>query len=364
MTIQTLQSDGKLNYLQKKILMTLGFLAIYRMGVYIPIPGVDSAAIKAFFTSQGGNMFGMFNMFSGGALKQFSIFALGVAPYISASIIFQLLTVAVPTLAELQKEGEAGRKKITQYTRYATIALALVQGFMLTSVLMSAAPGGRSLVLEPTMSWKLLTVLSLTAGTAFVMWLGEQITEKGVGNGISIIIFASIVATLPGVIANTYSQYSSQQMDLMRIILLIVICVAIVAGVVFIEQGQREIPIQYAKRQVGRKIYGGQSSYLPIRVNTAGVIPPIFAGALLQFPLLLPSLKPEWFGFIATYFPPGKWLYNLVFVTLIIFFAFFYTSIVFKPDDVAENLKRNNGSIPGLDQEKIQLSILKIFLEG
>lgn len=348
MTIQTLQSDGKLNYLQKKILMTLGFLAIYRMGVYVPIPGVDSAALKAFFTSSGANLFGMFNMFSGGALQQFSIFALGVAPYISASIISQLLTVAVPHLEALSKEGEAGRKKITQYTRYGTVVLALIQGFMLTSVLMNAAPGGKPLVLEATMSWRMLTVLSLTAGTAFVMWLGEQITEKGVGNGISLIIFASIVATLPNVIANTYSQVANAQMHLWLVIILAVICVGIVAGVVFIEQGQREVPIQYAKRQIGRKIYGGQSSYLPIRVNTAGVIPPIFAGALLQFPMILPSLKPDMFGFIGRFFPPGGWLYNVVFVTLIVFFAFFYTSIVFKPDDVAENLKRNNGSIPGV----------------
>lgn len=349
MTIQKLP-EGKLNHLQKKILVTLAFLAIYRIGVFIPIPGVNTVALNEFFRTQGGNLLGMFNMFSGGALGNFSIFALGVAPYISSSIISQLLTVVVPHLEALSKEGEAGRKKITQYTRYGTVLLAVIQGFMISSTLETANIAGVPLVLEPGFAWKMITVLSLTAGTAFVMWLGERITEKGVGNGISLIIFAGIVSVLPSVIANTYTQYSSQQITLLLILLIAVTCTLVVAGVVYIEQGQREVPVQYAKRQVGRKIYGGQSSHLPIRVNTAGVIPPIFASSLLQFPVTGAQMMPDSFlgNFINQNFVPGGWLHSTVFVMLIIFFAFFYTSIVFKSDDIAENLKRNGGYIPGI----------------
>ncbi len=349
MAIQRLP-EGKLNHLQKKILATLLFLAAYRMGSFIPVPGVNTVALNEFFRTQGSNLLGMFNMFSGGALGNFSIFALGVAPYISASIIFQLLTVVLPYFEQLSKEGEAGRRKITQYTRYGTVVLAIVQGFMISTALESANIAGIPLVLEPGLSWKLLSVVSLTAGTAFVMWLGERITEKGVGNGISLIIFAGIVSSLPKVMANTYTQYSSQQITLVLILLILLVCAAVIAGVVYIEQGQREIPIQYAKRQVGRKVYGGQSSYLPIRVNTAGVIPPIFASSLLQFPVtgaqMLPDSRVS--GFINQFFVPGGWLYNAVFVFLIIFFAFFYTSIVFKTDDIADNLQRNSGNIPGI----------------
>ena len=349
MAIQRLP-EGKLNHLQKKILATLAFLAIYRIGVFIPVPGVNTIALNEFFRTQGSNLLGMFNMFSGGALGNFSIFALGVAPYISASIISQLLTVVVPHLEALSKEGEAGRRKITQYTRYGTVFLAVVQGFMISSTLESANIGGVPLVLEPGLAWKTLSVISLTAGTAFVMWLGERITEKGVGNGISLIIFAGIVSVLPSVIANTYTQYSSQQITLFLVLLIAITCALVVAGVVYIEQGQREVPVQYAKRQVGRKIYGGQASHLPIRVNTAGVIPPIFASSLLQFPVTGAQMLPDtfWGRFINQYFIPGGWLHSVVFVSLIIFFAFFYTSIVFKSDDIAENLKRNGGYVPGI----------------
>ena len=349
MAIQRLP-EGKLNHLQKKILATLAFLAIYRIGVFIPVPGVNTIALNEFFRTQGSNLLGMFNMFSGGALGNFSIFALGVAPYISASIISQLLTVVVPHLEALSKEGEAGRRKITQYTRYGTVCLAVVQGFMISSTLESANIGGVPLVLEPGLAWKALSVISLTAGTAFVMWLGERITEKGVGNGISLIIFSGIVSSLPGVIANTYTQYSSQQITLFLVLLIAITCALVVAGVVYIEQGQREVPVQYAKRQVGRKMYGGQASHLPIRVNTAGVIPPIFASSLLQFPVTGAQMLPDsfWGRFINQYFIPGGWFHSVVFVSLIIFFAFFYTSIVFKSDDIAENLKRNGGYIPGI----------------
>jgi preprotein translocase subunit SecY len=339
-----------INHLQKKILFTLGFLAIYRVGVHVPIPGVDSARLSEFFASQGANLFGMFNMFSGGALERFSIFALGVMPYISASIIAQLLTVVVPHLEALSKEGDAGRKKITQYTRYGTILLALIQGFVIANALSSAEFGGGSLVRNPGFGWLLLAALSLTAGTAFVMWLGEQITERGVGNGISLIIFAGIVAGLPSVITNTYSKYNSAEMGMPQILLLVAIVVVITAGVVFMEQGARQVPIQYAKKQVGRRVYGGQTSHLPIRVNTAGVIPPIFASSLLQIPVTAGQLfeGTEASSLVNTLFIPGGWLYNVVYLTLIVFFAFFYTSIQFKPDDIAENLKKHGGYIPGI----------------
>ena len=339
-----------MNHLQKKILFTLGFLALYRIGVHVPIPGVDAARLSEFFQSQGANAFGMINMFSGGALERFSIFALGVMPYISASIIAQLLTVVVPHLEALSKEGDAGRKKITQYTRYGTILLALIQGFMIGRTLSGAEFGGGSLVLNPGMGWLTFTAISLTAGTALVMWIGEQITERGVGNGISLIIFAGIVAGLPSVITNTYSKYNSAEMEIIQILLLIVIVVVITAGVVFIEQGARQVPIQYAKRQVGKRVYGGQTSHLPIRVNTAGVIPPIFASSLLQIPVTAAQVMEgsDTANVINTLFIPGGWAYNLVYLSLIVFFAFFYTSIQFKPDDIAENLKKHGGFIPGI----------------
>ena len=322
------------NHLQRKILFTLGFLALYRIGVHVPVPGVNAAALTEFFKSQGANLFGMFNMFSGGALQRFSIFALGVMPYISASIIAQF-TVVVPHLEALSKEGEAGRKKITQYTRYATIVLALIQGFMIANTIASADIGGGQLVEDGGIGWLVMTAISLTAGTAFVMWLGEQITDKGVGNGISIIIFCGIVAG-PSVITNTYSKYNNAEMEVAQIALLLLIVVAITAGTVFIELGARQVPIQYPKRQVGKKVYGGQTSYLPIRVNTAGVIPPIFASSLLQIPVTGASLfqGTSFASLINTILFPGGWLYNTLYLVLIVFFAFFYTSIQFKPDDI------------------------------
>lgn len=342
--------EGKLNHLHKKILYTLGFLAIYRIGIHIPIAGVDTFRLGAFFKAQGANLFGMFNMFSGGALEHFSIFALGVMPYISASIIAQLLTVVVSHLEMLSKEGEAGRRKITQYTRYGTVVLALFQGYMIANTMEKTQFDGGNLVLTGGMTWKLMTMVSLTAGTAFVMWLGEQITERGVGNGMSLIIFAGIVAHLPRVVSNTFTQYNSHQIDPPRILALIAICILVVAAVVFMEQGARQIPIQYAKRQVGRKVYGGQSSHLPIRLNSAGVIPPIFASSLLQFPVTAAMMaKNSRFGEImGAFFSPGEWLHNTVYVALIIFFSYFYTSIVFKADDVAENLKKHGGFVPGI----------------
>ncbi len=347
---QRIASLPKVNHLQRKIAFTLGFLALYRIGVHVPIPGVDTAALGEFFRGQGANLFGMFNMFSGGALERFSVFALGVMPYISASIIAQLLTVVIPHLEALSKEGESGRKKITQYTRYGTVVLALVQGYMIARTLEGSDFNGSRLVTEGGMGWKIMTTLSLTAGTAFVMWLGERITEKGVGNGMSLIIFAGIVAELPGVISNTYSKYTSAQMDALLILMLIAVIICVIAGVIFMEQGARQIPIQYAKRQVGNRVYGGQNTHLPMRVNSAGVIPPIFASSLLQFPLTIAAVSPQsaLANFIGTVFIPGGWVYNTVYCLLILFFAFFYTSIVFKTDDIAENLKKNGGFIPGI----------------
>jgi len=271
-------------------------------------------------------------------------------PYISASIISQLLTVVVPHLEMLSKEGDAGRRKITQYTRYGTVVLALFQGYMIANTMESQIFDGGPLVPIGGIGWKLLTMISLTAGTAFVMWLGEQITERGVGNGMSLIIFAGIVAHLPRVVSGMYTQYSSQQMDLFRILALIAICIVVIGAVVFMEQGARQIPIQYAKRQVGRKVYGGQSSHLPIRLNSAGVIPPIFASSLLQFPVTAAMMaRTSRFGEVmGTFFLPGEWLHSTIFVLLIVFFSFFYTSIVFKADDVAENLKKHGGFVPGI----------------
>lgn len=342
--------EGKLNHLQKKLLITLGFLFIYRVGAHVPVPGVETDALSQFFKTQGANLLGMLNMFTGGALENFSILALGVMPYISASIISQLLTVLVPHLEALSKEGESGRRKINQYTRYGTVILALIQGSFVTGTLADATFGGASLVPDPTTAWKVMTVLSLTAGTCFVMWLGEQITERGVGNGISLIIFCGIVAGLPSVIANTFEQVNNQTMNLASIAVLVAVIIGVTAGVVFIEQGARQVPIQYAKRQIGRRVFGGQQSHLPIRVNSAGVIPPIFASSLLQLPLTIASFNQgSWLGdFIATTFAPGAWLYNTIYGAMIIFFAFFYTSITFKTDDIAENLKKNGGFIPGI----------------
>ncbi|HET9239527.1 MAG TPA: preprotein translocase subunit SecY [Oligoflexus sp.] len=339
-----------LNHLTKKILFTLGFLALYRIGVHVPIPGVNSEALAEFFRSQGANLFGMFNMFSGGALERFSIFALGVMPYISASIIAQLLTVIVPHLEALSKEGEAGRKKITQYTRYGTIVIALVQGFMIARTLSTSSMGTGAFVTDPSTSWAVLTAISLTAGTAFVMWLGEQITERGVGNGISLIIFCGIVAGLPKVIGNTFEKFNSSEMDLAHIAILLLIVIAVTAGVVFMEQGARQVPVQYAKRQVGNRVYGGQTSHLPIRINTAGVIPPIFASSLLQIPVTVAQFAKTglFASVVGTVLIPGGWLYNVLYLSMIIFFSFFYTSIQFKPDDIAENLKKHGGFIPGI----------------
>jgi preprotein translocase subunit SecY len=335
--------------LRKRLLFTLGILAVYRLGIFVTTPGVDRIAMRRVVQSSGG-LLGLFNLFSGGALEQLSIFALGIMPYISASIILQLLTVVIPALEKMQKEGEVGRRKITQYTRYGTIVLSVIQGFGIATYLESLRDStGALVVANPGWGFRALTVISLAAGTAFIMWMGEQITERGVGNGISLIIFAGIVARIPDAIAQTYVAYRTPGagLDEFKIIILLTVMVAVVGIIVFFERGQRRIPIQYAKRVVGRKLYGGQSTHLPLKVNTSGVIPPIFASSILLFPATLAS----WFPFLSRVseeIRPGTWVYNTLYVALIIFFAYFYTAVTFNPVDVADNLKKYGGYVPGI----------------
>ncbi len=338
------QNVFKIPELKKKILITLALLAVYRIGVHVPTPGIDSAALAKFFAANKAGMLGMFNMFTGGALERLSVFALGIMPYISASIILQLLTVVVPHLEQLSKEGEQGRKKITQYTRYGTVVLSIIQGFGISMGL-----EGMQAVLNPGWSFRIMTVLTLTAGTAFIMWLGEQITERGIGNGISLIIFAGIVARLPNAIANTLRLLSTGDMNIFLVLILLILVVLVIGVIIFFEQAQRRIPVQYAKRVVGRKMYGGQSTHLPLKINTSGVIPPIFASSIMMFPATAAGfIQIEFIKDFANSLTPASIIYNICFVAFIIFFCFFYTAVTFKPDDVAENMKKQGGYIPGI----------------
>ena len=334
----------------RRLLFTLVMLAVYRLGVAIPTPGIDRQALAAFFERVQGTIFGLFNLFSGGALEQFSVFSLGIMPYISASIILQVLTVVLPYLERLSKEGELGRKKITQYTRYGTIVLSIIQGLMISIGLEGTrSPIGESIVLEPGWSFRFITVLTLTAGTAFIMWLGEQITERGLGNGISLIIFAGIVTRLPSAIASTFQFVREGELEILPALLVLVIIVAVIGLIIFMELGQRRIPVQYAKKMIGRKLYGGQISHLPLKINTAGVIPPIFASSILIFPATVAQfVQYPWAQSMAAYLAPGRWLNDLAYVSLIVFFCYFYTAIVFNPVDVAENIKKQGGYIPGI----------------
>jgi preprotein translocase subunit SecY len=337
----------KIAELRKRILFTLMMLAVYRIGVHIPTPGVDGAALQQVFANMQGTIFGWFNLFSGGALERFSIFALGVMPYISSSIIFQLLTVVWPYLHNLQKEGDQGRKKITQYTRYGTVLLCLIQGYSIASGLEHYS--NPAVVAHPGLAFRLLTTVTLTAGTVFLMWIGEQMSERGIGNGISLLIFAGIAARIPSGIGSTLSLYRSNELSLFKILLILAIIVATFFVIIFVERGSRRIPVQYAKRIVGRKVYGGQNTHLPLKVNTSGVIPPIFASSLIMFPATLATFFPS--GFmqkITSQLAPGALLYELLFVGLIVFFCYFYTAVTFKTDDVAENLKKYGGFIPGI----------------
>jgi preprotein translocase subunit SecY len=336
--------------LRRRIFFTLAMLAVYRMGVQIPTPGINGEALADFFARQAGTLFGMFNMFSGGALENFSIFALGIMPYISASIIFQLLTVVVPQLEALSKEGEAGRRKITQYTRYATVGLALIQGLFISVGLEGmTSPAGEMIVLDPGWGFRLMTILTLTSGTAFLMWLGEQVTERGIGNGISLIIFAGIVANMPSAIVSTYQLVATGQMSFIFLPILLAMMLAVVGFIVFVETAQRRIPIQYAKRVVGNRMYGGQRSHLPLKINMAGVIPVIFASSIMMFPATIGGLiQIDWVQRLTLFLEWGSPLHTSMFVALIVFFCFFYTAVTFKPADVAENLKKHGGFVPGI----------------
>ncbi len=345
-----LQSAANIPELRRRVLFTLIMLAVYRIGVQIPTPGINGEALSAFFTQNAGTLFGMFNMFSGGALENFSIFALGIMPYISASIIIQLLTVVIPKLEALKKEGEAGNRKITQYTRYGTVVLSIIQGtFIATGLQGMTGPGGESIVLVPGIQFQLMTMLTLTSGTAFIMWLGEQMTERGIGNGISLIIFAGIVARGPAAIVNSIQLIQAGEIALFFVPFMILFMLAVVATIVFFETSQRRIPIQYAKRVVGRKVYGGQSSHLPLKINVSGVIPPIFASSIMMFPATIGSfIQIDWVQRVSAAMSPGTVYYYICYIAMIVFFCFFYTAVTFKPEDVAENLKKNGGFVPGI----------------
>jgi len=341
----------KIPELKRRILITFGFLVVYRVGVHIPTPGINADALSEFFARHQDTIFGIFDMFSGGALERMSVFALGIMPYISASIILQLLTVVIPHLEQLKKEGEQGRRQITKYTRYGTVVLAFVQGFGISIGLENmAAPGDMPVVIESGWGFRLLTAITLTAGTAFIMWLGEQISERGIGNGISLIIFAGIVARMPQAMGNTFRMMSTGEMGVFAVAVLIVLMVAVIAFINFMEQGQRRIPVQYAKRVVGRRMYGGQSTHLPLKINTSGVIPPIFASSLIMFPATLASFFQDvpLMQSVASAMRPGSIIYELIFVGFIVFFCYFYTAITFNPADVAENMKKYGGYIPGI----------------
>jgi preprotein translocase subunit SecY len=335
--------------LRNRIFFMLAMLAVYRVGSWIPTPGIDATALEQFFSQQaGGSLMGFLDLFTGGNLRRFSIFAQGIMPYITASIILQLMTIVWPYLEKLSKEGELGRKKITQYTRYLTIALSIFQSLATAFVLeQTSISASQPIVLHPGLGFKLLTVITLTTGTAFIMWLGEQITERGIGNGISLIIFAGIVAGLPSGIAWMYRQVTEG--SLMIVLALIVVMILVVAFVVFVERGQRKIPIQYAKRMVGRKVYGGQSTYLPLRVNAGGVIPIIFASSLLALPQTLKfMIKTSWMENLSTLMSHGYPLYILMYALGILFFTFFYVGIIYNPNEVADNIRKFGGSIPGI----------------
>ncbi|MBI2877679.1 MAG: preprotein translocase subunit SecY [Candidatus Tectomicrobia bacterium] len=337
--------------LQKRILFTVAILIVYRMGAHVPTPGVDGQALSDFFARQQGTILGFIDMFSGGALARLTIFALGIMPYISASIILELLTVVFPTLEKLKKEGgEQGRKKITQYTRYGTVLISFVQGLGISIGLESmTSPDGVPIVLLPGWSFRLMTVLTLTAGTVFLMWLGEQITERGIGNGISLIIFAGIVTDMPSAFINTLRLAMTGEMGPLWILVLFALMALVVGWIVFMEAGHRKIPIQYAKKVVGRRMYGGQSTHLPLKVNTSGVIPPIFASSVIMFPATIAQFSGlPWLQGVANYLLPGTFIYELLFVTAIFFFCYFYTAIIFNPVDVADNMKKYGGFIPGI----------------
>jgi preprotein translocase subunit SecY len=371
--LESLKNIFSVPELRNRVLFTLGLLGVFRVGHHIPVPGVNPQALAILAEQTKNTMFGLYDMFSGGNLSKMTIFALGVMPYISASIILQLLTVVWPYMERLSKEGELGRRKITQYTRYGTIVLAIVQSMALAVVLESqtASQGGLPLVYNTGWGFRLMTVLTLTVGTTFVMWLGEQITERGIGNGMSLIIYAGIVVNLPSAVIITLDQLRTNQLGLLRLAFLLLMMLAVIAAIVFVERGHRRVTVQYAKRMVGRRMYGGSSTHIPLKVNTGGVIPVIFASSLLALPATVAQLFPpdSVMRSVTEAVNYGMPLYNLLYVGGIIFFAYFYTSIVFNPDDVAENMRKYGGFVPGIrpgkrTAEYIDDILAKITLVG
>jgi preprotein translocase subunit SecY len=334
--------------LRRRLIFTALALAVYRIGVAVPTPGIDGQALASFFDAASGTLFGQFNLFSGGAFERLSVFALGIMPYISVAIILDLLKVASPYLDELYKEGEAGRRKITNYTRYGTVGLSIVQGFMLaTGFEKMMAPGGAPIVLEPGWYFRITTVITLTAGAVFVMWIGEQITERGIGNGISLVIMAGIVARLPSALSTTAQFVREGEMSIFVLLFILLVAAAVTGGIVYVETAQRRIPIQYARITRGRRVYGGQSSHLPLKINTSGVIPPIFASSILVFPATIGTFMPQFKDYVQ-FLSPGGLVYDILYVILIVFFCYFYTAVTFNPVDVADNLKKHGGFIPGI----------------
>lgn len=340
----------KIPELKRRVLYTFGFLTVYRLGTTLPTPGVNYRAIAEWFKDYQSGILGMFSMFSGGAMERGSIFALGIMPYISASIILQLLTVVVPYLERLSKEGEVGRRKITQYTRYGTVILSLFQGYMIAYALQNdmLGPGALNVGMKDSLYFRLMTMITMTAGTAFIMWLGEQISERGIGNGISLIIFAGIIANMPMAIVNMGREAMGDH-GVLKVVPIVVVMVVVIGFIIYVERAQRKIPIQHAKRVIGRKMYGGASTHLPLRINTAGVIPPIFASSILMFPTTVTQFFPDIVILrkINLWLQPTALLYNLIYVGLIIFFCYFYTAVTFNPVDVADNLKKSGAYIPG-----------------
>jgi preprotein translocase subunit SecY len=375
MAIDSVKNLFAIAELRKRVLFTLGLLVVYRIGSHITIPGVNLAALQQLAEQARGTMFGLYDMFSGQNLSQMTIFALGIMPYISASIILQLLTVVWPFLERISKEGELGRRKITQYTRYGTILLAVVQSFGIAIWLERSTQmaGGLPLVYESGWPFRLMTVLTLTTGTTLVMWLGEQITERGIGNGMSLIIYAGIVVGLPAAVITTFDQLRTGQMGLIRLILLMAVMVFVIGAIIFVERGSRRITVQYAKRVVGRRMYGGASTHIPLKVNTGGVIPVIFASSILAFPATIAQMfandPTHWMARVTDQLTMGMPLYNLLYISLIIFFAYFYTAIIFNPDDVAENMRKYGGFVPGIrpgkrTAEYIDTILTRITLAG
>ena len=370
--MESLKNVFAVSELRNRILFTLALLGVFRVGHHITTPGVNIAALAELARQMENTMFGMYDMFSGGNLSRVTIFALGIMPYISASIILQLLTVVWPYLEKLSKEGELGRRKITQYTRYGTVVLSIVQSLGIAIFLerQTKIAGGLPLVYNPGIAFRLMTVLTLSTGTAFIMWLGEQITERGIGNGMSLIIYSGIVVGLPRAVLQTFDQMKTGQMGLIRVLVLIVLMIAVVGAIIFVERGHRRVTVQYAKRVVGRRMYGGSSTHIPLKVNTGGVIPVIFASSILAFPATIAGMfKGGWVDSVTQQLGFGMPLYNLLYVVGIIFFAYFYTAIIFNPDDVAENMRKYGGFVPGIrpgkrTAEYIDTILARITLAG